>query len=470
MATSIVSYLLNLWLLLFFSKNVSSAFDGRKIAQHNTNLQFIHTIQVTNFLPPPHCKHSTKAGKKNKALLKVVHKHGPCSQFNQENAIAPNILDVLLEDQLRVDSIHSKLEAARSDVKQTDSAKLPAKSGESLGTGNYIVSIGLGSPKQELPLIFDTGSYLTWARCNADQTLDPLKSTSYVNVTCSSPICNSLNSATGNPSTCSSSTCVYQIRYGDGSSSVGFLATEKLTIASTDVFDNFYFGCGQINQGLFGEAAGLLGLGRDKLSVVSQTASKYNKLFSYCLPASSSSTGFLSFGSSQSTSAKFTPLSSSASASSFYNLDMTGISVSDNKLDIPASVFSNSGTIIDSGTVVTRLPPTAYSALRSAFRQAMATYPMAEPLSILDTCYDLSNYTTVDVPKIVLSFNGGVDVDIDNSGIFIGKELTQVCLGFAANGDDGDIAIFGNTQQKNFEVVYDVGGNKVGFAPSTCSS
>ncbi|XP_050218305.1 aspartyl protease family protein At5g10770-like [Mercurialis annua] len=468
MATSIVSYLLNLWLLIFLSKNVNSAFDGRKIAQHNTNLQFIHTIQVTIFLPLPHCKHSTKAGKENKALLKVVHKHGPCSKLNQENANAPNLKDVLLEDQFRVDSIRSKLEAGRSDAKQTDGVKLPAENGRSLGSGNYVVSIGLGSPEQEVPLIFDTGSDLTWARCKVDQSLNPSNSTSYVNVTCSSTICNSLNSATGNPLRCASSTCVYQIQYGDGSFSVGFLATEKLTIASTDVFNNFYFGCGQNNQGLFGKTAGLLGLGRDKLSVVSQTASKYNKLFSYCLPASSSSTGFLSFGSSQSTSAKFTPLSSSAS--SFYNLDMTGISVFGDKLDIPASVFANSGTIIDSGTVITRLPPTAYSALRSAFRQAMATYPMAEPFSILDTCYDLSNYTTVKVPKIVLHFNGGVDVDVDKSGIFVASGVKQVCLGFAGNGDDGQLAIFGNTQQKNLEVVYDVGGDKVGFAPSTCSS
>ena len=53
--------------------------------------------------------------------------------------------------------------------------------------------------------------------------------------------------------------------------------------------------------------------------------------------------------------------------------------------------------------------------------------------------------------------------------IFVANGLSQVCLAFAGNSDAGEKAIFGNTQQKNFEVVYDVGGGKVGFAPTSCS-
>jgi hypothetical protein len=33
--------------------------------------------------------------------------------------------------------------------------------------------------------------------------------------------------------------------------SVGFFGKERLTLAPTDVFDNFLFGCGLNNQGLF---------------------------------------------------------------------------------------------------------------------------------------------------------------------------------------------------------------------------
>ncbi|MFS7968577.1 putative aspartic peptidase A1 family, aspartic peptidase domain superfamily, xylanase inhibitor [Helianthus anomalus] len=55
-------------------------------------------------------------------------------------------------------------------------------------------------------------------------------------------------------------------------------------------------------------------------------------------------------------------------------------------------VFKTSGMIIDSGTVITRLPPTAYSAPRDKFREGMSKYPLTNPLDIFDTCYDLSNF------------------------------------------------------------------------------
>ncbi|KAJ6434790.1 hypothetical protein OIU84_000096 [Salix udensis] len=124
--------------------------------------------------------------------------------------------------------------------------------------------------------------------------LNPSKSSSYKNISCSSAVCDLV--ASEGTKTCSSSACLYQVQYGDGSYSIGITATETLTLSATDVFKNFLFGCGQQNQGLFGGAAGLLGLGRTKLAFPSQTAKTYRKLFSYCLPASSSSNGYLSFG------------------------------------------------------------------------------------------------------------------------------------------------------------------------------
>ncbi|KAF7151450.1 hypothetical protein RHSIM_Rhsim02G0218600 [Rhododendron simsii] len=88
---------------------------------------------------------------------------------------------------------------------------------------------------------------------------------------------------------CSTATCAYGIQNGGDiegdSSSVGFLGYEKLTITPSDVFPNFIFGCSRNNQNPFYAAAGLLGLSRDPLSAVSQTASKYGNYFSYCLLA-----------------------------------------------------------------------------------------------------------------------------------------------------------------------------------------
>ncbi|OAY53569.1 aspartyl protease family protein At5g10770 isoform X2 [Manihot esculenta] len=438
-------------------------------------LHHSHTIEVSSLLPSHSCKPSTVKVEK-KTSLRVVHKHGPCSQLNQGKA--PNHTEILLQDESRVNFIQSRLSSSR-DVKETDAAAtLPVKDGKSIGTGNYVVTVGLGTPRKDLSLIFDTGSDLNWTQCEPcvrscydqiEPIFDPSRSTSYTNISCGSSLCDSLASATGNSLRCASSTCVYGIQYGDSSFSIGFFGKEKLTLSPTDVFDNFYFGCGQNNQGLFRGSAGLLGLGRDPLSLVSQTAEKYNKLFSYCLPSSTSSTGFLTFGGSTSKSAKFTPLASFPTSSSFYALDFIDIKVGGRSLSISQSVFSTAGAIIDSGTVITRLPPAAYSALRSTFRQLMNKYPRAPALSILDTCYDFSNYNTITVPKIALFFNGGVSVDVDVRGILYANGASQVCLAFAGNSDATDVLIYGNSQQKTLEVVYDAAAGKIGFAPASCS-
>ncbi|KAF2313049.1 hypothetical protein GH714_008898 [Hevea brasiliensis] len=194
---------------------------------------------------------------------------------------------------------------------------------------------------------------------------------------------------------------------------MGFFATEKLTISSSDVFNNFLFGCGQENDGLLGKSAGLLGLGRSKLSLAFQTASKYKKLFSYCIPTLLSSTGHLSFGGKLPKSVKFTPLSPKFKNTPFYGIDITGISVGGRKLSVNASFFTKAGAIIDSG---------------------------------------------------------GVEIGVELQGIMIAvKGLEKVCLAFASTSDDSDIAILGNAQQKSYEVVHDLAKGRIGFAPGGCS-
>lgn len=64
----------------------------------------------------------------------------------------------------------------------------------------------------------------------------------------------------------------------------------------------------------------------------------------------------------------------------------------------------STGVIIDSCIVITRIAPMAYAALRAAFRKLMSKYPTAPAASILDTCYDLSKYDTVPIPKVGLEF------------------------------------------------------------------
>ncbi|KAH7574021.1 hypothetical protein JRO89_XS03G0240800 [Xanthoceras sorbifolium] len=135
------------------------------------------------------------------------------------------------------------------------------------------------------------------------------------------------------------------------------------------------------------------------------------------------STGYITFGKHDNLNnkyIKFTPIPTTPQQSQFYDVVITGISVAGKKLLIKSSVFTRGGAIIDSGTVITRLPPEAYTALRSAFRKEMARYKLAAPDEIIDsTCYDFSSYETV---------------------------------------------------VRSVQVVYDVEGGRVGFGPGTFSS
>ncbi|XP_043725774.1 aspartyl protease family protein At5g10770-like [Telopea speciosissima] len=432
-------------------------------------------------LPHPPPQTIMLAGSESRSkLLQVTHKYGPCSLLKEGKSKTPSLSQILSNDQTRVKSINSKLSNQQSSVADS-TVIIPANSGDSLGTGNYIVMIGFGTPEQNFILEFDTGSDLTWIQClpcnssNCYPQQDPYfnssASSTYSNISCGSNACSQLQSAGYAQSSCTTN-CLYQVTYGDGSTSQGDFVTDTLTLSSSDLFSNFEFGCGHNTNGLFGTTDGLLGLGRRPFSTVSQTATIYGKNFSYCLPSSTSSTGFLAFGSqasSSSSNAQYTPLLTSLNYASFYFLNMTGISVGGQTLSIAESVFTTSGTIIDSGTVITRLAPTAYSALSSAFRQAMLNYPSAPPYSLFDTCYDFSGYSTVTVPTIVLHFLGGTDLNVDVSGILIQASSTQFCLAFVGNSLPTDFGILGNMQQHTFEVVYNVAGGKLGFGAGACS-
>ncbi|THG18071.1 hypothetical protein TEA_019465 [Camellia sinensis var. sinensis] len=103
-------------------------------------------------------------GHSKKATLKVVHKHGPCSHLSLDKANVPNVTQILSEDQSRVNLIHFRLssDSAQNNILNSSKATLPVNSGASIGTGNFIVTVGLGTPKKDLTLVFDTGSNLTW--------------------------------------------------------------------------------------------------------------------------------------------------------------------------------------------------------------------------------------------------------------------------------------------------------------------
>ena len=256
--------------------------------------------------------------------MKIVHQHGPCSPLADAHSKPPSHAEILAADQNRVKSIQRRVSTTTSKLKKraapvqsgpknnpaamhpghstyTSASSLPATSGRALDTGNYVVTVGLGTPASPYTVVFDTGSDTTWVQCRpcvvscykqTQPLFDPAKSSTYANVSCADSACDDLDE-----SDCTGGHCLYAVQYGDGSYTVGFFAQDTLTIAH-DAIKGFRFGCGEKNSGLFGKTAGLMGLGRGKTSLTVQTYDKYGGAFAYCLPASSSGTmGYLEFGS-----------------------------------------------------------------------------------------------------------------------------------------------------------------------------
>lgn len=358
-------------------------------------------------------------------------------------------------------------------------------------------------------MAIDTTIDIPWIQCRPcpppqcypqrNALFDPTKSFSAAAVPCGSRACralgnygngcsnNSRRNKKKNKSKSNNSTgdCNYRVAYSDGRVSSGTYMTDILTISPGTSFLNFRFGCSHGVRGSFsGETSGTMSLGGGRQSLLSQTARAYGNAFSYCVPKPSAS-GFLSLGgaindgdsdSDSPSSFVTTPLMRNARIvnPTYYVVRLQGIDVAGRRLNVPPVVFSG-GTLMDSSAVVTQLPPTAYRALRLAFRNAMRGYRMntrngstsstpAGGEMILDTCYDFEGLDNVTVPTVSLVFFGGAVVDLDPTTAV----MMEGCLAFVPTPADFDLGFIGNVQQQTHEVLYDVGARNVGFRRGAC--
>ncbi|KAJ9167622.1 hypothetical protein P3X46_019239 [Hevea brasiliensis] len=389
--------------------------------------------------------------------LQIVNKYEPCSSPLSLEKSRPN-QEVLLQDQFRARLLDS-LEVVDE---YGEGIQLPLTS---RGDGNFLVTVGVGTPKRDFTLLFDTGSDATWIQCEPCSAgcnhqipiFYPSSSSSFSNA-----ICNI--------------TCDYSMNYHDGTYSSGYYVVDTLTIQS-DLHPNFIFGCAQKIHGDFGGAVGLLGVGPGNLSLVAQTDTGYFRVFCYCLPASENSAGYLSFGvqafeNCQPDENKLIPISLGLNQNAYsYFVTLTGITIGQQRLDISGNVSSPLKAIIDSGTSISRLPFSLYSALRQAFRRLMSQYPTASPSQNFDTCYNLEGQNNWTPPKMVLHFEG-VDLDLDPSAVTFREKdnNAQVCLAFMANENDSDLTIIGNQQHREMNVFFDISNQKLAFTSGGCSN
>lgn len=336
-----------------------------------------------------------------------------------------------------------------------------------------------------MTVIVDTGSDLTWVQCqpcnscyNQEEPLfNPSASSSYQSILCNSSACWSIQSGSWNSPPCGSNqpaSCNYVVNYGDGSYTKGELARDQLNLGTIPVND-FLFGCGRNNKGLFGGASGLMGLGRSDFSVISQSSALFGGVFSYCLPSTEAgSSGSLVMGGDSSLFKNSTPISytrmiQNPQLSNFYFLNLTGISIGGEAVQVQN--FANGGIMIDSGTIISRLAPSVYRAVKAEFVKQFSGFPPAPGFSILDTCFNLTGYSEVNIPTLKLHFEGNAELNADVTGILyiVKADASQVCLALSSLTYEDEIGIVGNYQQKNLRVVYDTKQSELGFAEETCS-
>ncbi|CAN6171603.1 unnamed protein product [Urochloa humidicola] len=418
----------------------------------------------------------------SRAWLPLSHRHGPCSPSPSSDMQAPSTADVLLRGRLRADSIRRHLNgsaAAAADLERGGDVTVPTTLGTSLGSDEYMVTVGLGTPAVTQTVIMDTGSDVSWVQCRPcpvpapchlqkDSVFNPTASATYSAFPCSSSACRRLGRAVFNGcSGLSAPLCQYVVNYADGSNSNGTYSSDKLMLTAAYAVDGFRFGCSHADPQFSSiRAAGLIALGGGALSLVAQTG---EKAFSYCLPPTASHSGFLRLGVPHVSSSRFvvTPMHSIGGIKTYYGVLLQGIVVNGRRLDIPPSVFG-AGSVVDSGTVVTQLPLTAHRALQVAFRKEMmrmGMHPPVAPKNGFDTCYNLTTGGDLksSLPSVALVFDRGATVELDPSGI-----IFDGCLAFDSTGDDVSVGIIGNVQQKTFEVLYDIAGQAMGFRHGAC--
>ncbi|KAG6533931.1 aspartyl protease AED3-like [Zingiber officinale] len=408
------------------------------------------------------------------STVHILHAFGPCSPLGAVpfTSWEDTIMDLLSRDASRLLYLSSlAASAGRSFVPLSPGRQL-------LQIPNYVVRAKVGSPPQSLLVALDNSNDAAWFPCagcvgcpSASSSFATARSSSYRPLPCGSPQCRQVP----NPSCfAGASSCAFNLTYGSSSIQAG-LVQDSLALAA-DVVPFYTFGCLQkVTGGNSVPPQGLLGLGRGPLSFLSQTKSLYDSTFSYCLPSfkSLNFTGTLRLGPvGQPKHIKTTPLFSNPRRSSLYYVNMVGVRVGRKVVDIPPSALAfdpatGAGTIVDSGTMFTRLVTPAYNAVRDEFRRRVKASGPVTTLGGFDTCYD----GPMVAPAITLMF-AGMNVTLPPENVMIHSTAGSVsCLAMAASPDNTNsmINVVANMQQQNHRVLFDVPNGRIGFAREPCS-
>lgn len=409
--------------------------------------------------------------------LSVIPIYSKCSPFNNQpksESWVNTVINMASKDPARVKYL-SSLAAQKT-------TSVPIASGQQvLNLANYVVRVKLGSPGQLMFMVLDTSNDVAWVPCSgctgcSSTTFSPQASTTFGSLDCSMTKCTQVSGfscpTTGSAS--AAAACLFNQSYGGDSSFSATLVQDSLLLA-TDIISNYTFGCINSVSGGSIPPQGLLGLGRGSMSLLSQSGSLYSGVFSYCLPSFKSYyfSGSLKLGpAGQPRSIRTTPLLRNPHRPSLYYVNLTGISVGRVQVPIAQELLAfnpntGSGTIIDSGTVITRFVEPIYGAIRDEFRKQVKG-PFST-LGAFDTCFATGNEQLA--PSVKLHFTGlDLTLPMENSLIHSSSgSLACLAMASAPSNVNSVLNVIANLQQQNLRIVFDVANSRLGIARELCN-
>ncbi|CAA3007960.1 aspartyl protease family 2 [Olea europaea subsp. europaea] len=416
----------------------------------------------------------------------------------RKNPYPPAPSEALFADSRRVSALYSALHQRHRHFH----AKLPITSAASFGSGQYLVSVHLGTPPQRLLLVTDTGSDLTWVTCSACRqncssraTFFPRQSTTFSPYHCFDSSCKLVPHPREHVPCNHSrlhSTCRYEYSYSDGSVSRGFYSHETTTFNSSSgklvQFQYLSFGCGFNNSGpsvsgpSFNGANGVMGLGRGPISFFSQLGRQFGHKFSYCLmdyTLSPPSTSYLLIGGSKYRGAKryklsFTPLLSNPLSPTFYYIGIDSVFVNNVKLHISPSVWAidelgNGGTVVDSGTTLTFLKEPAYRIILATVDRLVKLPKSVEPSLGFDLCFNVSNELRPSLPRLSFKLGGGSLFAPPPRNYFIDAADGVKCLALQPVKPSSGFSVIGNLMQQGYTFEFDKDRMRLGYSRHGCA-
>ncbi|KAK7360857.1 hypothetical protein VNO77_02873 [Canavalia gladiata] len=374
------------------------------------------------------------------------------------------------------DRLHNAFQRSFKKLNHFKSATVPSTQALiTPGSGEYLMKISFGTPPTEVIGIADTGSDLIWTQCIPciecyNQTIplfDPQQSLSYRTVPCQSNFCNAEEDS---PCHNKTNTCDYRYSYADGSHTAGNLASDTLTLGSTNPISlpNIVFGCAHDTTGIFDTSeSGIIGLGAGKLSLISQLGTKK---FSYCLiPSHIKSSSWINFGNDSTVSGPEVVTTSLVrkNPKNLYHLTLEAFSVGKHRIPFAKKGENKKvegNIIIDSGTTTNILPVHVYDGLVYALDKVIKAKRVKDPNGLFTLCYQ-SVHGEIGAPIITAHFKGG-DVNLKPVNTFSKVKEDVLCFTTISNSD---LTIFGNLAQTNFLIGYDLEAGTVSFKPTDCT-